>query len=153
MVFFNSCFSKVSHYISNENWNIFNIKTLQILSKRIVIVKKKITKERNLSTYSKVNFLVFYLMKYICNQLKTLTLNLSLTFFDLSCICQKSEAKSEGASPKTDIHRQLLSTQCFVLFSPHTRTSNKHCKHMLIPLCRIKAPITFPDLRKRKVFF
>lgn len=91
-------------------------------------------------------------MKYICNQLKTLTLNLSMTFFDLSCICQKSEAKSEGASPKIDIHRQLLSAQCFVLFSPHTCTSNKHCKHMLTPLCRIKPTITFRDLMKRKAF-
>ena len=81
-----------------------------------------------------------------------LALNLYMTFFDLSCICQKSEAKSEGASPKTDIHRQLLSTQCFILFSPHTCTSNKHYKHMLIPLCRVKATITFPYLRKRKVF-
>ena len=127
------------------------MKILQILSKRIVIVKKK-KKERKLFKYSKVKFLVFYLMKYICNQLKMLALNLYMTFFDLSCICQKSEAKSEGASPKTDIHRQLLSTQCFILFSPHTCTSNKHYKHMLIPLCRVKATITFLYLRKRKVF-
>lgn len=67
-------------------------------------------------------------------------------------MCQKYEAKSNGADPNLDIYRQLLSTKCFILLSSHTCTSNKLYKHMLIPPSRIKATITFPDLRKRNVF-
>lgn len=92
-------------------------------------------------------------MKYSFSfSIKTITLKLSVTFSDLNCIFQKYGAKRNGAGPNLDIYRQLLSTQCFILFSPHTCTSNKLYKHMLIPLSRIKAAITFPDLRKKESF-